>query len=165
MLRHTLLMAAAAIGVLLAPAVAEAASARITGNVNLRTGPGSQYYKIATLPSGAPVEVFGCLNGYTWCDVGYGGLRGWVTARYLSVFYNRNVFLPSRPIITLPFLAFDFGYWDRHYQGRPWYSHRPHGGPVGGSGIPWTPPAIGHHAPNGPRPPCVGGPGVCPPPH
>jgi uncharacterized protein YraI len=125
MFKHFIAAAAAAVTIMASVAVADAASARLTGNVNLRAGPGTQYYKVTSLPAGAPVEVFGCLPQYTWCDIGYGGLRGWVSARYLSVFYAGPTFRPLRPTITLPFLSFDFGYWDRHYRDRPWYNRRP----------------------------------------
>lgn len=154
MIRHSLLMAAAAAGMALLPSVADAAPARIVGNVNLRTGPGAEYYRIMTLPPGAPVEVYGCLQGYTWCDVSYGDLRGWVSSRYLSMFYSGNAYYPARPAVVVPFLSFNFGYWDDHYRNRPWYAQRPRP-PQGWNPPPpnWNPPPPNWHQPPnwGPR--------------
>lgn len=65
-----------------------AAPAEVLAAVNLRTGPGQQYYAIMVLPPGAPVEIYGCLNDVNWCDVGYGGTRGWLSARYLGTMRN-----------------------------------------------------------------------------
>lgn len=107
-----------------APAAASASPAQVTANVNLRAGPGTQYYPILVLPAGAPVELYGCLQGYTWCDVSYGRERGWISSRYLSTFYSGPAYRP-RPYRSVPFLTFNFGYWDNHYAHRPWYNNRP----------------------------------------
>lgn len=122
---NKLLSALTVAGALLLPVAAEAASALVTGNVNLRTGPGTEYYKIAVLPEGTQVEVYGCLQDYTWCDVSAGPTRGWVSSRYLSIFYENQVYAPYQPRVVVPFLSFDYGYWDRHYVDRPWYAQRP----------------------------------------
>lgn len=124
MIKPLLSLAAAALTALVLPTAAEAAEARITGNVNLRTGPGTQHYAIMVLPVGARVEVYGCLAGYTWCDIAWGNNRGWVSSRYLSTFYAGPQYrpMPARPV---PSITFNFGYWDNHYVGRPWYHHRP----------------------------------------
>lgn len=106
------------------PAVAEAAPAQVTANVNLRTGPGTDYYPIQVLPAGARIEVYGCLAGYTWCDVSWGQNRGWISSRYLSTFYSGPTYRPQ-PARPLPSITFNFGYWDKHYVGRPWYQQRP----------------------------------------
>ncbi|WP_255720171.1 SH3 domain-containing protein [Oryzibacter oryziterrae] len=120
-------VAAVALGLATVPVAAEAASqAWVTGNVNLRTGPSTQYYPIMVLPAGSQVQVYGCLQGYSWCDVSYYQERGWVSSRYLSLFYNdQQTYVPYRPRVTVPFLTFNFGYWDNYYVGRPWYTHRP----------------------------------------
>ena len=64
--------------------VAEAATGFATGSVNLRMGPGAGYARIATIPAGAPVEVFRCTS---WCQVAFAGRRGWVSSRYISTDY------------------------------------------------------------------------------
>lgn len=65
-----------------------AAPAEVLAAVNLRTGPGAQYYALMVLPPGAPVEIYGCLNDDSWCDVGYGDTRGWLASRYLGTVRN-----------------------------------------------------------------------------
>ena len=52
-----------------------------TGDVNMRSGPGTGYPVITTIPAGAPIEVFGCQS---WCQVAYGGAQGYVSGRYVS---------------------------------------------------------------------------------
>jgi uncharacterized protein YraI len=51
------------------------------GGVNLRTGPGTNYARIATIPAGAPVDVLRCGR---WCEVIYAGRRGWASASYIA---------------------------------------------------------------------------------
>jgi uncharacterized protein YraI len=50
-------------------------------DVNMRTGPGTGYPVITTIPGGAPVEVLGCQS---WCSVVYRGAEGYVSGRYLQ---------------------------------------------------------------------------------
>jgi hypothetical protein len=73
------------------------------------------------------VEVYGCLNDYEWCDVGWRGNRGWVFTDYLDYYY-RNQPRPVMewgPRIGLPIITFSFGdYARRHYRNMPWYSDR-----------------------------------------
>lgn len=59
-----------------------AASAHATGNVNVRTGPGTGYQKIDTLHAGENVEVQQCQDG--WCYVEHNGPDGWVSASFLG---------------------------------------------------------------------------------
>jgi uncharacterized protein YraI len=63
-----------------------------TGSVNLRTGPGTSYARIATIPAGAPVNIFRCGR---WCDVVYAGRRGWASAAYLARGSARPVYRGS----------------------------------------------------------------------
>ena len=130
MLKPLLSIAVLAAATIAAPVAASAAPARVTANVNLRAGPGTEYYPIVVLPAGAPVELYGCLQGYTWCDVSFGRERGWVSSRYLSTFYRGPAYRP-RPYASVPFLTFNFGYWDNHYAKRPWYQDRPRPGRPG----------------------------------
>jgi len=123
----TAVVATIAAGSLAAAVPASAASqAFVTGAVNLRAGPGTQYYAIMVIPPGQSVQVYGCLQGYTWCDVSFARERGWVSSRYLNVFYDsRQVYVPYQPRVSLPFITFSYGYWDSWYANRPWYSYRP----------------------------------------
>ncbi len=63
-MRKIFTLLAALAGSLLLPAAAEASDGFVTGDVNLRAGPGTDYPRITVLPEGAPVEIYGCLSGY-----------------------------------------------------------------------------------------------------
>lgn len=162
---RTLLAAAAFLGVATGAALAQ--NAYTTANVNMRSGPSTQYPAVTTLPNGAAVDVHGCLDGWTWCDTSWRGFRGWVSGRYLQMLYNdRRVYLPDyAPRIGIPIITFSFGnYWDRWYRDRPWYRERdrwrdftPPRPPRPGAGTPPPPPPGGMR----PRPPA---PGPMPPP-
>jgi uncharacterized protein YraI len=115
------------LAVLLAPALAEAAPAYVTTRLSLRAGPSTEYPAVALLEPGVQVEVFGCLEGYEWCDVGIGQDRGWVAAGFLQApYYQRQEPLPGvAAAIGLPIIGFSVGgYWDSYYRGRPWYGER-----------------------------------------
>ncbi|MCQ8279582.1 SH3 domain-containing protein [Acetobacteraceae bacterium KSS8] len=137
------LAAATAIG-LLAPAAAALAAPGITSeNINMRAGPDVAYPLVASLPQGTPVEVYGCLSGWNWCDTQAGGARGWVAGAGLAVMVEAEPepLIGYGPQIGLPFIGFDFDrYWGHYYRDRPWFSpedhwhHGPVGGPIGGPG-------------------------------
>ena len=61
-----------------------AASAMVTTDLNLRTGPGTNYGRIAAMPGGAIVDVRGCTRGYSWCRVYWNGYEGWAASSYLA---------------------------------------------------------------------------------
>jgi uncharacterized protein YraI len=113
---------------LLGAAVAQAAPGFSTANVNIRTGPDTDFPSIGVIPEGDDVEITGCLRDESWCDVIWAGNRGWVYSEYLA-FEQRGGYVPLPdvgpaafriPIVT--FVARD--YWDRYYTGRPWYKDR-----------------------------------------
>jgi len=52
-----------------------------TNNLNFRTGPGTQYQKIMTIPAGAQLDIVSC--GQRWCVVNFAGTMGYVDGRYL----------------------------------------------------------------------------------
>lgn len=117
--------AVAAFALFAAPALA--ATAQVTADLNLRAGPSTRYPVIATVPYGHSITVYGCLQGYSWCDVSWRGVRGWVSARYLSYRYADT----WRPIpswgarIGLPLITFSFNdYSYRHHRHYDWYRHR-----------------------------------------
>jgi hypothetical protein len=56
--------------------------ASVTDDLNLRTGPGTQYPVITVIPGGAPVHVRSCSAG--WCAVTYQTLQGHVSQLYLA---------------------------------------------------------------------------------
>ncbi|MBN8996072.1 MAG: SH3 domain-containing protein [Rhizobiales bacterium] len=110
---------------ILAPVAAEAAY--VTGNVNLRTGPSTSYSSITTIPAGSRVSVSGCSS---WCSVNYRGIRGYVSASYVSGgAMGPGPMRPPPPMMHRPPPP-TWGYyqkprWDsRHnawYDGRRWY--------------------------------------------
>lgn len=91
------LLASAVIGsTLVVPAFAE--SAVVTGNgVNFRVGPGTNYYVIGTLDSGASVDVLDRSNA-SWYAVSYGGYNGYISSSYLSA----SSVEPSLPSSSAP---------------------------------------------------------------
>jgi uncharacterized protein YraI len=109
--------------------------------VYLYAGPAQDYPIVAQLPAGQPVTVYGCVSGYTWCDVAIPQARGWVYGGDLTYPYQGS----DVPVMTygtaigLPLITFSLGtYWGHYYRERPWYPDREH----------WE-----HHAPPPNRPP------------
>jgi len=92
---------------------AAAHAAFTTGSVNLRAGPGTGYYVVATVPPGAFVDVRNC--GGNWCKVNYRGIVGWMSASYIARgkprYYHppRYVYRPPPPPSV-------------YYYPRPYYS-------------------------------------------
>ena len=72
----------AALALVATTAAASAAPAYATGNVNVRSGPGTGYSVIDTLRRGETVDIQYCRG--SWCFVDKRGPSGWVSANYLS---------------------------------------------------------------------------------
>jgi uncharacterized protein YraI len=109
------------------PFVASAQEAYTTRSVNIRGGPDTTYPPIAVLAPGAPVQVMGCLNDWSWCDVAFADNRGWIYAPYIDYVYQgaRVPFYTYAPTFGIPIVAFSLGsYWDRYYRGRDFYGRR-----------------------------------------
>jgi uncharacterized protein YraI len=109
------------------PFATSAQDAFTTRSVNVRAGPDTSYPAVAVLGGGAPVQVMGCLDDWSWCDVAFEDNRGWIYAPYLSYVYQgaRVPFYTYAPSFGIPIIAFSVGsYWDRYYRGRPWYGRR-----------------------------------------
>jgi uncharacterized protein YraI len=110
-----------------APAGVAQVSATLTAGVHLRAGPDIFYPSVMILPPGAGVQVFGCMPGFSWCDVGFGFNRGWVDAAFLQAPGPAGpVLIASSPaMVGVPFVTFSFNnYWNTWYVGRPWYGRR-----------------------------------------
>ncbi|MEP6482986.1 MAG: hypothetical protein ABJB01_00965 [Rudaea sp.] len=110
-----------------APVVALANEAYIVGDISLQSGPDSEYPPILDLQAGTPVDVQGCIEGFSWCDVIVGNERGWVPGSYVEEEYDRQpvYLIDYGPRIGVPIVSFSIGtYWDRHYHNRPFYSQR-----------------------------------------
>jgi uncharacterized protein YraI len=152
----------------LTAAAAQAAPGVATANVNMRTGPDTEFPSVGVIPEGAPLDVFGCLDDESWCDVGWEGNRGWVFSEYLGFDYRGQVTpLPDAGIAAfgIPVVVFStVEYWNRYYVGRPWYRDRDrwfafhihprlgwHAPPAGPRRAGWW--RQGYHVPGGMRAP------------
>ncbi|RVT84360.1 DUF1236 domain-containing protein [Rhodobacteraceae bacterium CCMM004] len=65
-------------------------------DLTVRSGPGSNYDAVTTIPTWAEAEVEGCLVDTDWCKVGYGGVEGWAWGGYLV-----NSQADPEPIVAL----------------------------------------------------------------
>lgn len=122
MLRKILLSAALACAA--APAAEAATAAVAVANVNLRAGPSTVYPAVTVVPAGTAITTFGCVSGYSWCDIGFGPYRGWVAANYIQVAYQGVPVVltaPVAPTVGITVVSFNRAYWDRYYVGYPWY--------------------------------------------
>lgn len=127
---------AAALTLAAAPAVSAATTAVAVTNVNLRAGPSTVYPAVTIVPTGAAITTFGCISGYSWCDIGFGPYRGWVAANYINVVYRGAPVLltaPLAPAVGITVVSFNRAYWDRYYVAYPWYrnwtAYPPHAAP------------------------------------
>jgi len=132
---------------LVVPAASQAQTAYTNRIVNMRAGPSRDYPVVDQIQPGEAVEINGCLDDWTWCDVSIGDDRGWVYARSLeSPYRNRRVVIYGNgPLFGFPIVGFSVGpYWDTYYRGRPWYSRRSY----------WAgrPPSANWAGPSGVRP-------------
>jgi uncharacterized protein YraI len=146
---RTLIVSAALLLVFAATAVAQSV-AFTNGPANLRAGPERDYPLIASVPPGTQLQIYGCTDDYTWCDVTSGQDRGWIYARHLDYDYQgRHVLIYGRgPSLGLPIVTFSVGsYWDTYYRGRPWYGRRSY---WAGRPVPVRRPVVVHRP--GPRP-------------
>lgn len=132
--------AALAIAAFIGPA-GMASAATVTNDLNLRSGPGTGYRVVGTMPAGAYVDVIGCSGA--WCRVNWRGVVAYASASYLSgggggVYVEGPVYVAPPPVI-----GFGFGWggprwhggWGRGYRGG-WHGgyHGGHGGWRGGGG-------------------------------
>jgi uncharacterized protein YraI len=119
------------IGVALAamagPAMAKFYQAYIISGASLLAGPGADYPAVVAVSPGEPVEVYGCLSDYAWCDVSFGGYRGWFGGRQLAYSYN-GVRVPLSGFggtVGVPVAGFALDdYWGRFYRDRPFFQDR-----------------------------------------
>ncbi len=170
MKKHALIGALAGLALvgITAATAAQAAPGFSTADVNIRSGPDTEFPSIGVIPEGDPVDVRGCLDDESWCDVRWGDNRGWVYSEYLGFDYRGaptplpDIGLSVFRIPVVTFVGVD--YWRRHYVGRPWYKdhdrwtrYKPrrragwHAPPPGPRAAGWW--RSGYRAPPGMRPP------------
>lgn len=139
-------------GLVLAPSLALAVNGFTTGNVNMRTGPGTGFDKITTLPAGIGVEVLGCTdNG--WCQVSAGGPPGWISGAYLERMSGPRPVYEGPPIVVAPPVVVEPPYYGPDYYDGPYYD-----------GPGYRPPPPYYRPGYRPPPPYYGPPGYRPPP-
>lgn len=123
-------------GLLLVAGASAANAAVVSGDLNLRSGPGTGYRVIDTMPAGSYVDVLGCTG--SWCEVQFGGMTGYASASYLgggaSAYAAAPVYVEppiySEPYYAGPAFGFGVGFgprwgWGGGYHHR-WHHHRHH---------------------------------------
>jgi uncharacterized protein YraI len=95
-------VAVAATAVVVFLPAAYAAPGVLTSNVNVRSGPGTNYAVVDTVRRGQQVDVQQCQG--SWCFIAKPGPDGWVSGNYLSA---GGVGAPVNP--TQPGISFGFG--------------------------------------------------------
>ena len=133
-------------GVLMLSSVAALAENAVTTDLaSVRAGPDDSYPEVAQLDPDSPVQVMGCLDDWSWCDVAFGEDRGWLYAPDISYQYEGGYvpFYTYAPAFGLPIVTFSIdSYWGSHYRSRPWYGRRDE----------WIHRSIHHQRPPGPAP-------------
>jgi uncharacterized protein YraI len=140
-----------------APVAAGAHTAYIASGGSLLAGPGASYPQVADVSGGEPVQVYGCIAGYAWCDVSFQGYRGWFDGRLLTYPYGgiRVALVAMGGEVAIPVESFSLqDYWDRFYRDRSFYRDRARWIALQSSGA--APdrvhgPAREHGAPSGPH--------------
>jgi uncharacterized protein YraI len=126
-------------------AAALADNAMTTESADLYAGPDDSYPVVAELDSNSPLQVMGCLDDWSWCDVVAADTRGWMYAPDITYGYEGGyvplyTYAPSLGIAVVPF-TLDV-YWGRYYHSRPFYGQRTE----------WEHREIHHRRPSGPQP-------------
>src|ERR1700730_16719791 len=80
-IRNTLLASGAAL--LLSAGAAAAAPATVQTDLNVRSGPGTQYQVVGSVQSGETVYVAGCTG--RWCQISFSGGTGYANQNYLAM--------------------------------------------------------------------------------
>jgi len=122
-----------------------AENAVTTETASVRAGPDDSYPEVALLDADSPIEVMGCLDDWSWCDVTFDGNRGWMYSPAITYEYEGGYvpFYTYAPTFSVPVISFTVDtYWGRYYHDRPWYRERDQ----------WSHRVIQHRPPPGPPP-------------
>ena len=111
-MRTTLFALAAGAALIAGTGVASAAT--VTGDLNLRAGPGTGYAVIDTMPAGAHVNIRNCTGG--WCRLSWNGETGWASDNFLAggsrtYTTTRTYVRPSYTVVE-PAYTYAPGYYD-----------------------------------------------------
>ena len=101
----------------------------VPGPVDLRAGPDAAFPVVVTVPAQAHMDLQGCLQGWTWCDVSWNGDRGWVSGRDIeSIYQNKTSYVTDiGETEKIPVLTYSTDtYWDSYYRKAPFYTQREH---------------------------------------
>jgi uncharacterized protein YraI len=124
-------------------AIAE--NAETSQPASVRAGPDGSYPEVAQLDADTPIQVMGCVDDWSWCDVAFGGNRGWLYSPDITYQYQGG-YVPLYsygPGLGVPVVSFSVDtYWGSHYHDRPWYGEREQ----------WVHRTIHHQRPSGPPP-------------
>ncbi|WP_096787682.1 DUF1236 domain-containing protein [Rhodobacter sp. CZR27] len=85
MIRNSTLWLSAAAALIAGAASAQVQEARPVTDLNLRSGPGSNYAIVGVVPADTMVMVEGCVEGAKWCRVNHAGASGWAAGDYLAM--------------------------------------------------------------------------------
>jgi len=100
-MRLKLAVLAVALAALASVGTAAAAEARASGNVPVRSGPGSHYRVIDRLVDGEYYQVLQCTRRSNWCFVADGRDRlGWVRGSFLVGSGAKNRVTPFEFLVT-----------------------------------------------------------------
>lgn len=118
---------ALAAGVLMVSAGGASATV-VTNDLNLRSGPGTGYQVVDTMPAGARVNVLSCTG--SWCRVDWRGEVGFASSSYLG--RGGPIYAAAPPVYVAPPPVVSFGFgigprWHhRHWNHRHWRHHHRH---------------------------------------
>ena len=99
---------------LLSVGAAAATPAVVSNDLNLRSGPGTDYRVLSVLPAGSSVDVLGC--GQNWCRVSSAEGTGYASSGYLDLGAGAYAEAPPPVYAPAPLLGFRFG-WDNDWDG------------------------------------------------
>src|SRR5256885_820534 len=109
--------------ILLALPLAVVAENAVTSDAaSLHAGPDRSYPEVAQLDVGTPIQVMGCLEDWSWCDVAVEGTRGWlyspdITYEYEGGYVPFYSYAPALGVAVVPFALDE--YWGSYYHDRP----------------------------------------------